>query len=57
MPPLTMTIFLWWLGGAFTALIINYILHQPNKDYEKKMEEYDRVFDNIEGNINRKSNH
>jgi len=44
------------LGGAFTALVFNYLLHQPNKDYEKKMEEYDRVFDNIEGNINRKSN-
>ena len=54
MPPLTMTIFLWWLGGAFTALIFNYLLHQPNKDYEKKMEEYDSVFDNIEHNINRK---
>ena len=54
MPPLPMTIFLWWLGGAFTALIFNYLLHQPNKDYEKKMEEYDSVFDNIEHNINRK---
>lgn len=34
-----MTFVLWYLGGMFTALFINYALHQPNKQLDEKLNE------------------
>lgn len=34
-----MTFLIWYFGGAITALILNYTLHQPNKEWDKKIKE------------------
>lgn len=42
-----MTLLFWYLGGMITALLFNYILHQPNKEWDKKMEELeDKLYRN-----------
>lgn len=45
-----MTILFWYLGGMVTALFFNYALHQPNKEWDKKMKE-------LEDNLYRNSGH
>lgn len=45
-----MTILLWYFGGMITALVFNYALHQPNKDYDEKLKE-------LEDRLHRNSGH
>ena len=45
-----MTFLLWYLGGLLTAFFFNYALHQPNKEYEKRLKE-------LEDNLYRNSGH
>jgi hypothetical protein len=45
-----MTFLLWYFGGLITALFLNYALHQPNKEWDKRMEE-------LEDNHYRNSGH
>jgi hypothetical protein len=45
-----MTFILWYFGGLATALVFNYALHQPNKEYEKRLEELEDKLYRISGN-------
>lgn len=45
-----MTFLLWYFGGMITALLFNYALHQPNKEWDKRMEE-------LEDRLHRNSGH
>jgi hypothetical protein len=32
-----MTILFWYFGGMVTALVVNYVIHQPNKEQEDNL--------------------
>jgi hypothetical protein len=42
-----MTFILWYFGGMITALLLNYALHQPNKEHQKRLDELeDKLYRN-----------
>jgi uncharacterized membrane protein YgaE (UPF0421/DUF939 family) len=44
-----MTFILWYIGGLVTALLLNYALHQPNKEYEKRLKKLEeKLYHNFE---------
>lgn len=45
-----MTLLLCYLGGVLTALIFNYALHQPNRQWDEKLKE-------LEDDLYRNSGH
>lgn len=45
-----MTFILWYFGGVITTILLNYALHQPNKELEEKL-------NNLEDNLYRNSGH
>lgn len=45
-----MTFLLFYLGGMFTALLFNYAIHQPNKEWDERMNE-------LEDRLQRNSGH